>query len=437
MGKISWDDVGKEEGGGSSRGLFLSLKDGESATFRVLDESPELRKFHQVSATDGQGKKVFRSIMQTEEVDEDYIDLNTNRFPAQVRYALHVLAYAEDSEDGEIKVLIGGKMIFDAIKSIYKKFGDPRDFDLTLSRDGTGMDTSWAVTAAPKSHEIDIEDYTDKLDEDSAYEWDSIFPPITADQQKAIIDEAGIDITYDPIAEIAEGLTMKKALVTRFSFGKYGPKEMPPNGKTIGQVWKIDQGYIMWIAGNATKGDEAVIAACRFVVDNTGAVEKGDSIEKAMIAPPKAEKEAPPPVDESDDEDITREDWEEAGYSKTPETYLKRWYGKGGNDEKIALAVAILKSEDLVWDADGRVAVDASEADEEEDDDFEEEDDAEETEYDIDGMDVDELRSAIQVETADLDPTEAIALVKKFGKGQAKLRKLDEKQLRKLLSHLI
>ena len=453
--KMGWDQIDKPREGGDSR--FVACADGESVTLRIIDMVPGSFRVHQISTKNDQGEEIFRSIQETPKPDDDYIDQNTNRFPAIDRHAIRCVVYDEDDEPEALKVLVGGVQIFKQLRSLFEKFGDITEFDIVLSREGKARDTTWSVSAAPQSNDIDIEEWVETMEGDDQWNFDNLFPPITPEQQQKIIEEAGIDITYDPVLELLEEMTLEEASKTRLSFGKYGPEKMGGKGKTVGQIWKIDQGWIIWAANNVTSNDQ-VAAACRFMVDNTDAVEKGSKTTKEITdgaskkgsgkkakkdkkgkkSKKEEESKALEPdeeeeVEEDDSEDeASRDDWTGKG---TPENYLARWFGKGGNEEKTNLAIAILKSEGTTWPPE-------DEEPEDDPDDEEPEDPDDDTEYvDPDNMDADELRDTIMEVFSDEEeyeePQNIVSVVKKFGKGKSRLRDLKEKQLRKLLTHLL
>ncbi len=454
--KKGWGEVDKPRSGGDSR--FVACAAGESVTLRIIDMEPDSFRVHQIATVNSSGEEVFRQIQETDKPDDDYIDQHTNRFPAMDRHAIRCVIYDEDGEPDQIKILVGGKQIFKQLKQLFDKHGDITEFDVELSREGKGRETTWTIGATPKSHDIDVEEWQEELENDSQWEYENLFPSITPEQQQKILEEADIDITYDPVVEIMEEMTLKEATKTRLTFGKYGPEKMPPNGKTVGQIWKIDQGWIIWAAQNVTSNDQ-VAAACRFMVDNTKAVEKGSEEtkeiasgkkdkrvkdkkkgkkdkKKAKAEPEPSEEEGTEEEEEdgSPQEEIDRDSWEGEGYKGTPEKYLARWFGKGGKEAQIDLAIEILKSEGLEWDADKRASFDPDEKVDEPED---EEDDDEG--YDPDEMDRDEMFEVIKeifAEDYD-DPTEIVDITKKFGKGKSRLRDLKEKQMRKLLNHLL
>ena len=411
MGKFGWGEVDKPQGGGDSK--FLTIADGETATIRILDAEPFTVRLHQVQQMVGD-KDVFRSIQATLKPDDDFIDANTNRFPAIPRHAMRCVEYDEDGDPVAVRVLMGGVQIFRTLKSLYAKHGDITSFDIEVSREGMRRDTSWMVSASPRSNDIDLEEWQEQIEAD---EWDfvALFPPVSGDDQEKILIEAGIDITYDPVVLLMEEMTLEDAKNVKLTFGRYGPEKYPPQGLTVGKAWEVDQGWIMWAAANVTSNDE-VAAACRVMVDGTSALE-GDGESKKKIS--SGEKKVVPPSEFEDDEDeegdegMSRDLWTGKG---TPENYLARWFGKGGNKKKLALAIAIVESEGSTWPPE------PEENDEEETD----------TEDDVRDMILEIFAEDDRFE----DPTEIVKVVAKFGEGEKKVRKLNVAQLKKLYRYL-
>lgn len=467
MGKFGWGEVDKPTSGDKR---FLSVADGETKTIRLLDTEPYTIRVHSISQ-EVNGEEVFRSIQATEAPDDDYVDANTNRYPAKPRHAIRCVEYDEDGEPDSIKILIGGVSIFRALKKLYEQYEDITDFDIDISRDGEKRDTDWTVSASPRSADIDVAEWVSEIEDNEEWAWENIFPEINAEDQKKIIDEAGIDITYDPVVEMMEELDMDEALAHRLTFGKYGPDKCPPKGKTLGEVWRIDQGWVMWAAENVVGQHDETAAACRYLVENTEALEGPKSKKKLKSGDKKSKKEkkAREPEEDDDEEveeedvEVTRKDWKKQGNSGTPEKYLARWFGKGGNEDKINLAIDILESEGLGWDENSKSTFsledeeededdyeeeEANEEDDEEDeededdDEEEEEEDEDEEEYeevdDVDDMEDADLRAEILEIFADFytEPREIIKVVKKMGKGKSKIKDLTTKQLRDLLTYL-
>lgn len=290
---MSWGDVekGNKQGGSGVIGRFVSFKDKERVLLRVLDEQPHTIQMHKVSM-EVNGENKFRTIQATESPDDNYILATAgNRFPAVSQYNIRAYEYDEDHEDGgEVRILQGGVQIFKALKKLFDDFGHLNQFDIVISKEGTGRDTEYTVSAAPRSRELDVEAITAAMLEDEALAWENVYSPITGEEQRQILEDAEIDITYDPVAALASGMEFDHAKGQTFTFGKY-------KGKTVQEMLVIDAGYVDWAGKNVTSND-ALAAACRVAADHVrqlgdGNVKKGAKLLASGSAPAPAAAPAP------------------------------------------------------------------------------------------------------------------------------------------------
>lgn len=295
---MSWNDVDEKRGGASGR--FVSFEDGKGVRLRILDEEPKTIRVHKISQPVKRGDKteeVFRTIPATPNPDDNYIlQMNGKRYPDVPVYNMRCFEYKRDDAGkftdpptGEIKVLQGGPAIFKDLKKIYEEFGHLNQFDVVITRTGKGRDTEYAVSAAPNRLDCDVAGLTAKIAQDASLNWDNIFPPASADDQKKALTEAGFNVTYDPAAEIAARLSWDDASKVRFTFGKYGQKGQE---KTVGELVIIDAGYVTWAAENVTSSDE-LAAACRVAVKHMSQLESGTAPVKQIEQPKAAPKPAP------------------------------------------------------------------------------------------------------------------------------------------------
>lgn len=284
---MSWNDIDKKQGSAGS-GRFVSFKDVESVRIRVLDEEPHTTYVHKMKQVID-GEEVFRTIPATPSLDDDHIQReNGKRFPATAQFNMRVFEYARDEKDakkfldeGEIKVLQGGVSIFKQLRTLYQNEGSLSAFDVLITKQGSGRDTEYTVSACPTSKTIDIDELRGSVDTDEALHWENIFPAITAEDQKKMLVDAKMDVNYDPAAALAAEMTEEDAKRQVFPFGKY-------KDKTVGEIAIIDTGYMEWAADNVTSND-AVAAACRVL--------SGALLNKATSAPQiEAPKAAPKPA---------------------------------------------------------------------------------------------------------------------------------------------
>lgn len=283
---MSWADVDRKTGGGR----YFSLEDGETKRIRLLDEEPHTVLIHKISQI-VDDEEVFITVPATPKADDDFINQHTNRYPAVAQHNMRCVVFNDDGEPEAVQVLGGGVQIFRPLKTFYQRYGDLRDIDIEISREGEGRQTQYHVTTAPNTIEIDIDEWIEEMEGDEALSWDTLFPPITPEEQEKMIDEVGIDITYDPVIEIMEEMELDEALETHISFGKYGPDKYPPKGKTIGEIFAIDSGYLEWVAEKATS-DDTIAAAARIAVEHAGEIERPKKAKKAVSSGTKKSKKS-------------------------------------------------------------------------------------------------------------------------------------------------
>lgn len=302
---MSWNDLDQKQGSGGS-GRFVSFKDVESVRIRVLDEEPHTTYVHKMKQMVA-GEEVFRTIPATPSLDDDYIQReNGKRFPAVAQFNMRVFEYKRDEkdakkflDDGEIKILQGGVSIFKQLRTLYQNEGSLSAFDILITKQGSGRETEYTVSACPTSKSVDVSVLQGEVSGDEALQWENIFPAITAEDQKRMLAEANMDINYDPALAIAAEMTEEDAQKQVFPFGKY-------KGKTVGEIAIIDTGYMEWAADNVTSND-AVAAACRVLSGSLlSRATEAPKIEAPKAEPKKAEpkkapaKAAPPKADNAD-----------------------------------------------------------------------------------------------------------------------------------------
>lgn len=297
---MSWEDVDKPSGG-SGLGRFVAFEDGKAVRMRLLDEEPHTTRVHKISqivTRGGKSEEVYRAIPATVNPDDNYIlKHNPKRYPENTQFSMRAFVYNQDennrdTDEGEIKILQGGPAIFKQLRTIYQNEGSLTQFDVVITRRGEKRDTEYTVSAAARSRNIDVKKIIGQMESDPDLQWDRIFLPTTGEMQKKILDEAGMDVNYDPAAVLALEMSPERAATAMFTFGKY-------KGKTVGEVKVIDSGYLSWAAENVTSNDE-LAAACRIssgLINQLAEASEPRAIadsESRMEKPaPKAEKPAP------------------------------------------------------------------------------------------------------------------------------------------------
>jgi len=180
-----WNTVGTEENKGNNGGGqpqedkldFLATPEGETKV-RIMDEAPFFyQEYWSVKANGGNGSSIPYKGKGTdllEKANQDFMKkvfaeadakglkngsperkkfLKDNGYDKQPfgklknKYLIHVL----DRATGELKLLDKGKGVFEELKkyAINPEYGDLREYDVTITREGTGwMDTEYGVTPA-------------------------------------------------------------------------------------------------------------------------------------------------------------------------------------------------------------------------------------------------------------------------------------------------
>lgn len=266
--KKGWAGVGKSRGGGGGDDTYLRLEDGGKAVFRMLDEEPVTIRQHKLGQ-EKDGENLFLSL--TCGGDNCYIcDRAQKRFPPGDTWAANVLVLSglADQKEHEVRVLVGGPMIWKQMAELYEEYGDIREFDILITRDGKDRDTTYNVTASPKSQKINVANEVRNRD---LHDIEALFAVKTPDEQKAALEEAGFDIDYDPVFERMQTMTLEEAMKVEITFGK-------KKGKTIREVFIEDPSYLRWMAQNVTSSVD-VGAAARLAVE--GGMKKEKAGQKA------------------------------------------------------------------------------------------------------------------------------------------------------------
>jgi hypothetical protein len=285
---MAWGDIDRAGRGSGGAGRFVQFESGVTLRLRVLDEEPHTTRVHKISQVQG-GQEVFRSIPATAKADDNFIlKRNGKRYPDTMQFNMRAWVYALDdkkrpvAEGGEIRILQGGPAIFKQLREIYNNNGHLNGYDITITRSGEGRDTEYAVSASPKSFDLNVAEVTQAMESDEAWKWENVFPPVTEEDQIRMLSEAGLDIDYDPAAAMADSMSFDEAKIIKFTFGKH-------KDKSVGDVLVTDAGYVEWASENVTTNDQ-LAAACRVAAKHMATIGKGNT--KAL---PKADKPAEPP----------------------------------------------------------------------------------------------------------------------------------------------
>lgn len=128
----------------SSPSNYFKFEDGENM-FRVLSSAIVGWEYWT------QGNKPVRSRTMFEETPQD-IKLDKDNNPTKIKHFWAFVVW--DYKDRRIKILeISQKSIQDGIKALVdnKKWGNPKKYDISVTRQGEGFDTSYTVM--PNPHE--------------------------------------------------------------------------------------------------------------------------------------------------------------------------------------------------------------------------------------------------------------------------------------------
>ena len=137
-----WD---YEPKGGSSD--YLKLEDGKTVTIRIVSET-----YYKRLVTDKQG-----SIIDTRDFTEDMFDQAEGKgFAVRDRFVWGVWSRDEQAA----KVFECGASIYSQLKTLAQDpdWGDPRGYDIKITRTGTGLDTKYAVMPGKNSDPISDEE---------------------------------------------------------------------------------------------------------------------------------------------------------------------------------------------------------------------------------------------------------------------------------------
>lgn len=135
--ELDWGNV-SAGGGNRENAKFMKLQPGDNRV-RVVGK-PVMVDIHWEKGLDGSTKKVVCPGAGCPVCKAGHTP--------QSRYQVLVI----DKADNEVKVLEGGPRVFGAIRdyAMDPDYGDPRNYDLKIKKEGTGRETKYTVMASPK-----------------------------------------------------------------------------------------------------------------------------------------------------------------------------------------------------------------------------------------------------------------------------------------------
>lgn len=130
---------------------YLKFADGDN-TFRILSAAVVGMEFWKTEVVDG--KEVRRPVRKHQGEQVDISELEVNKSTGDLDMPKHFWAFVVlNKGTGDIQVLeITQKGIQKAIRALVEspKWGDPKTYDITVTKTGKGMDTEYSVMPNPK-----------------------------------------------------------------------------------------------------------------------------------------------------------------------------------------------------------------------------------------------------------------------------------------------
>ena len=136
MAEMTWGNL--QTGGNGELTKTLKLKAGQNQVRLV--SNPYECQVHWEDTVDGTHKRIVCN-------GQGCLICNAGHTP-QKRFQVLVI----DRNDGEVKILEGGNAIFNQIKTyaMDPDYGDPRNYDIKITKNGSGRDTRYTVVPSPK-----------------------------------------------------------------------------------------------------------------------------------------------------------------------------------------------------------------------------------------------------------------------------------------------
>ena len=136
MAEMTWGNL--QTGGNGELTKTLKLKAGQNQVRLV--SNPYECQVHWEDTVDGTHKRIVCN-------GPGCLICNAGHTP-QKRFQVLVI----DRNDGEVKILEGGNAIFNQIKTyaMDTDYGDPRNYDIKITKNGSGRDTRYTVVPSPK-----------------------------------------------------------------------------------------------------------------------------------------------------------------------------------------------------------------------------------------------------------------------------------------------
>jgi len=141
-GEVDWNEVETGSGSNSSKDLFMRLEEGENVV-RVMGR-PFQFHVHWIQTSDNKKRKIVSASERNSLTDK----LEDAGFKRQPKWIVKVL----DRDGDQFKVMEIGSQILNGIKALAQnnKWGDVRNYDLSIHRGPKGSQPLYTVTPNPK-----------------------------------------------------------------------------------------------------------------------------------------------------------------------------------------------------------------------------------------------------------------------------------------------
>ena len=203
---MGWNDVKENNGGSEKKEVnFVSIADKETVVLRVLSEEPISRWSHWIPSVKRSFTCLGKGCPVCEIIKQDKANKANARYSSSKRHSLIVWNYATK----RVEVLEQGNDFFQNLLAFVEDpdLGDLRDYDIKITRRGTGKDTSYTVIPCAKkrvSKEVEDAFATCGIDLEKYY------APCTSQQMIDILSGKPIEEVF---AQTTEDLTTDSDLL--------------------------------------------------------------------------------------------------------------------------------------------------------------------------------------------------------------------------------
>lgn len=189
---MSWLELKNKEtnndGASSEKLAYVKIPEG-TTKYRVRDGEPVSRWSHWIQqANEGKGMGITctgKGCKICAILAEDKKNKVKSKYNSQKKHSLNVINRAT----GKIEILDQGNKIFEGLLTVMEQMGDLRNYDITITRKGTGQtDTTYTVLPVFPPIPLTAEEEAMKL-----YDLNAINAPFTSKQIDMILTGVKID----------------------------------------------------------------------------------------------------------------------------------------------------------------------------------------------------------------------------------------------------